>query len=424
MASISGDWLHSRSSSNTEELLTVRKLVFESHKPAYFAMVWSGGREGNPLLFSFASSADIHPSTMQTKIRAMIRYGFIRDGNTCPLDWTRMGNLWNELFTLGNVSASKQVYELTLAISLAIFAFNDSQEQYSINPSQGVMPLKFLFNNLDMGNAITFEDLEFLVDGRTQRVGKNVSYWKRDLINCGLFEEDAGRLVYTGKYKKFVDEIRNFEPNPLLTEADWKEIRDNPLIDISPFKDSIKEIFEGLSQEIPFEETVTNEVITTPLIEAMAEQADAVLPEVDNLNTILRFSNSPRRVRNASWALRVKRKYEFLCAVPNCDVIGKIFVEASHIKPDSAQDEGIPHRCHLLNGFCLCRHCHIAFDKGYFSLSDDHKIILSSRLSSITDQHLKTVITSSMNVPIKNRIDNKTPLVEFIQYHRINVYKE
>jgi hypothetical protein len=189
MTSINGDWFHSRSSSNLEELLTVRTLVLESQKPEYIGFGWSGGRSGNQKMYKFAAAADIQPSTMQTKIRAMIRYGFIKDGTQCPLVWTRMGSLWNDLHTVSNYGAAQKVYELTLTISLAIYAFNNTQAQYSINPANGEMPLKFLLNILDNQNSISLREFEALVDGNTQRVGDNASYWKRDLVNSGLFQE-------------------------------------------------------------------------------------------------------------------------------------------------------------------------------------------------------------------------------------------
>jgi len=90
MASINGDWFHSRSSSNLDELLTVRILVLESQKLEYAGFGWSGSRHGNPQMHQFAATAGIEPSTMQTKIRAMIRYGFIKESTECPLLWTRM----------------------------------------------------------------------------------------------------------------------------------------------------------------------------------------------------------------------------------------------------------------------------------------------------------------------------------------------
>ena len=171
------------------------------------------------------------------------------------------------------------------------------------------------------------------------------------------------------------------------------------------------------------DEQITNEIFTTPLVDALAEQKEIQIPEIEILSSDLRFSQSMRRIRNAAWAIRIKKKYNYICAVPNCDVIGQIFVEAAHIKPDNAPDDNIPHRAHILNGLCLCKHCHIAFDKGYFSLTDTHKIITSTKFADIPNQNIKTVIISSANIQIKNRMDKKLPLVEFIQYHRGNKFK-
>lgn len=418
MASINGDWFHSRSSSNLDELLAVRTLVLESQKIEYIGFGWSGGRQGNPKMYQFAAVAGIEPSTMQTKIRAMIRYGFVKDGNVCPLVWTRMGSLWNDLYTIGNYTAAKQIYELTLSISLAIYAFNSSQEQFSTNPANGDMPLKFLLTNLDNNNSISLQAFEALVDGNTARVGSNTSYWKRDLLNSGLFQQANDNLNYTNRYTSFVNEIRTFVPDPLLTNADWEAIRDNPLIDISPFKNSLREVFEGITQEQNIEEQITDGIFTAPLVDVISEQEEVAIPEVDILSNDLRFSSSTRRVRNATWSIRIKKKYSYVCAVPNCDVTGQIFVEAAHIKPDNVAGEGISHRAHILNGLCFCRHCHIAFDKGYFSLTDNHRIITSTKFDDIANQNLKTVILSSADIQIKSRVDGRLPLVEFIQYHR------
>jgi len=418
MSSINGDWFHSRSSSNLSELLSVRKLVIESRKLEYIGFGWSGGRHGNEKMYSFAATAGIQPSTMQTKIRSMIRFGFLKEGNSCPLIWTKMGNLWNELFSIGNYEAAKNIYELTLSISLAIFSFNETQSQYSINPSEGDMPLKFLLNNLDNMNSISLPAFEALVDGNTSRVGKNISYWKKDLINANLFEQVDNNLVYTGRYTQFVDELKVFIPNPIFSIEDWKKIRDNPLVDKSPFKNSLTLIFNSISDERNIDAIQSNEILTLPIIDAISEQEEVSIPEVDILSTDIRYSSSTRRVRNQTWSIRIKKKYQNLCAVPLCDVSGKTFLESAHIKPDNVEQNGTPHRTHILNGICLCRHCHVSFDKGYFSLTDDYRIIISSKFEDIVDQHLKSVITTSENAIIKERIDNRFPLTEFIQYHR------
>lgn len=420
MASIDGNWFHSRSSSNYSELLTVRALLLESQKPEYAGFQWSGGREGNSLMYQFAQTVNIEPSTMQTKIRAMVRYGFVLEGTNCPLTWTSIGNLWNELYIVGNLSAAKKIYELVLSVSLAIYAFNDSGRQFTINPAQGGMPLKFLLNNLNADGAISLWDFTNLVDGRTNRVGGNTSYWKKDLINSGLFQEIDACLVRTEKYENLVRELQNFTPDTALDDEDWQRIRGNPLTEISPFVNSIKEIFEEMIHGQSIEEQVLDEICTSPIVNAISEKEEAALPELDILSEDSRFSNNVRRVRNATWSLRVKQKYGHVCVVPNCDVVGRIFVESAHIKPDSVADGGTPHRSHMLNGICLCRHCHVAFDKGYFSWTDDHRVITSQRLNEVANQNLKTVILSSSDSVIKSRSDSKMPLLEFIRYHREN----
>jgi len=418
MSSINGDWFHSRSSSNWDELITVRTLVIESQKAEFAGFGWSGGRQDNPQMYRFAGVANIEPSAMQTKIRAWIRYGFIKDTHTCPLIWTRMGSLWNDLYTIGNLDAAKKIYELVLATSLALFAFNNSREQFTRNPTRGQMPLKFLLGILDARNSISIREFNALVDGNTKRVGKNASYWERDLINSGLFKEEPGRLVYTEKYRTLVQQIKEFNPNPILNETDWQEILDNPLISISPFRISLQQIFEELSGDDFGNGEMINDIITEPLIDVVAEQEEQNIPEADVLSTNTRFSQSMRRVRNATWSIRIKKRYSYLCVVPNCDVKGQLFVGAAHIKPDRVPEEGIPHRTHILNGLCLCSNCHIAFDNGFFSLTDDYKILISNKFDTIPDQSLKTIILSSADQKIKNRSDNRFPLVDFIQYHR------
>ena len=237
-------------------------------------------------------------------------------------------------------------------------------------------------------------------------------YLIADLINSGLL---PGCLSCTHSL------VRDRILHPTLNE-DWQKIREN-LIEISSFE-SIKEIFEELTQRQTIEEQVLDEIYTSPLVNVLSEEEEFVLPELDILIDNPRFSGNTKRIRNATWSIRVKKKYNYICAVPRCDVKGKIFVESAHIKPDSVIDEGTPHRSHMLNGICLCRHCHVAFDRGYFSLTDDHRVITSQHINHIADQNLKTAIMSSSDIIIKNRSDNRMPLLEFIRYHRKNKFKD
>lgn len=423
MAKINGDWFHSRSSSNLDELLAVRTLVLESQKPEYFGFGWSGGRHGNLKMYNFAHTVGIEPSTMQTKIRAMIRYGFVKDGNTCPITFTRIGQLWNDLFSVGNFEGAKKLYQITLTISLAIYAFNESRDGFSLNPAKGDLPLKFLLKILE-NDSISLKEFDYLVDGNTSRVGKNTSYWKRDLLNAGIFYESNGKLIYTGIFPKFINEIANFEPNPLLSDDDWQEIRENPLIDKSPFKESLKQIFLDLADINEIEAPqIEAENLTEPLIDIISDIEDIAIPEIDIISTGTQIIQTNRRVRSSIWSKRVKREYNHSCIIPNCDVSSESFVVAAHIKPDAVEDEEIPHRTHILNGLCMCYHCHIAFDKGFISIEDDYKLIISDKFNRIPDQHFKRMILSSKNINIKERIDGRKPIIDFVRYHRTKIFK-
>ena len=75
MASINGGWFHSRSSSNLEELLTVRTLVLESQKPEYIGFGCSGGRQRNQKMYKFTEVANIHPSLQRKKATTSIFRG-------------------------------------------------------------------------------------------------------------------------------------------------------------------------------------------------------------------------------------------------------------------------------------------------------------------------------------------------------------
>lgn len=419
MTKINGDWFHSRSSSNISELLTVRKIINESKRLAYVGLKWSGGRDKNLELYDLARVADIEPSTMQTKVRTMIRLGFVKDNNECPIKWTPMGKVWDDLYSLGNEKAANEIYELAITTSLAMTSFKDNK--YTLNPSKGDLPLKYLLNHLDSYNSILITDFEELVDGDTSRVGKNASYWIRDLINSGLFVKDGIKLTYTGKFPRLVKEIKVFDPDVTLTADDWTSIRQNPLIEKSPFNYIVKDIFEKI---ITNQNIETSELIE-PLVEIIADQQERVLPQSDILTSDTRYTQSTRRVRNSTWSKRVKKRYNNKCAVPECDVEGDIFVQGCHIKPDNIEnDEVLPHRAHVLNGICLCKHCHSMFDKGYFGLSEDCKIIVSEHINELGNQHIVRNILDSKGKAIKSTNDGRLPLNEFTEYHREFIFKK
>jgi putative restriction endonuclease len=81
-----------------------------------------------------------------------------------------------------------------------------------------------------------------------------------------------------------------------------------------------------------------------------------------------RFTESKRVMRSSIFSRKIKKMYEFTCAVcgSNCfSPQGRPEVESAHIYPKyegGAND--------LRNGIALCRFHHWAFDRGWFALTD------------------------------------------------------
>lgn len=99
-------------------------------------------------------------------------------------------------------------------------------------------------------------------------------------------------------------------------------------------------------------------------------------------------------------------------------------VEAAHIVPHgkNGKDE-------IWNGIALCRLHHWAFDVGWFSLTDDYKVIFSTQYHNIPDNYGKLgnidflIHTVIPNSPVLlPEITSLKPHNSAIQWHRENVY--
>lgn len=105
--------------------------------------------------------------------------------------------------------------------------------------------------------------------------------------------------------------------------------------------------------------------------------------------------------------------YEKLCAVSGTVIRYDNFMnlEAAHIKPKSHGGKFLPS-----NGLALCRDLHWAFDKGFFTLSDDYRVIIHPRINS---DYLKKYDGKEIRKP-KDLFF--LPSSDNIRYHRENVY--
>lgn len=105
--------------------------------------------------------------------------------------------------------------------------------------------------------------------------------------------------------------------------------------------------------------------------------------------------------------------YNNLCAITGTVIKYQGFtnLEAAHIKPRSHGGLFLPN-----NGLALCRDLHWAFDKGFFTLTDDLKIQVHPQIES---DYLRSFNNQSIRIPSNPFF---VPDAENIRYHRESVY--
>lgn len=105
--------------------------------------------------------------------------------------------------------------------------------------------------------------------------------------------------------------------------------------------------------------------------------------------------------------------YDNLCAITGNVIKYESYMnlEAAHIKPKSHGGLFLPN-----NGIALCRDLHWAFDKGFFTLDDDLKVVVHPKILS---EYLNSFNGKKIRVPNNPFF---APDVENVRYHRKNVY--
>jgi putative restriction endonuclease len=119
-------------------------------------------------------------------------------------------------------------------------------------------------------------------------------------------------------------------------------------------------------------------------------------------------------VRHALFPRVVKQVYGNACAV--CRLAahaedGKPLVDAAHIKPFEKFHNDDP-----CNGIAFCKNHHWGFDRGWFSLSDTYRVLVSPQLR----EHV-AYITHEATIHLPNK-PNVYPAPDALSWHRENVF--
>jgi putative restriction endonuclease len=126
---------------------------------------------------------------------------------------------------------------------------------------------------------------------------------------------------------------------------------------------------------------------------------------------------SLRPVRDAAFALAVKRAYADTCAMTGLKIInggGRAEVQAAHIRPVA---DGGPDT--VRNGLALCGTAHWMFDRGLVSVDDDLSIL-------VAQDRLPEAVTRLLNPDGRLRAPGAgwmEPHRGFLDYHRRTVFK-
>lgn len=163
-----------------------------------------------------------------------------------------------------------------------------------------------------------------------------------------ITEEDETQTVY------YLDYLRNNE-TALYDKLD-KVIESYPINGgygifegiIPEFEEKVSKLAKPDDCEVAIDNTVTNKIATS----------------VDNMASLF---------NTVSFRDFIMVGYDNLCAITGMVIRYESYMnlEAAHIKPKSHGGLFLPN-----NGMALCRDLHWAFDKGFFTLDDDLKVVV------------------------------------------------
>lgn len=181
--------------------------------------------------------------------------------------------------------------------------------------------------------------------------------------------------------------------------------------------------------------TLSNEDFAR-IIERGLDAEDDILPRVGDLAAATGFQDAQtpfqhmparervnqltsRAVRDRNFRKNVLRAYGERCAITGLRLInggGRAEVEAAHIRPVAQDGPDI-----VSNGIALSGTVHWMFDRGLVGLSEDLTVMVSRQSNDV--EAVKSMINTSGRLLVPDRPANK-PRSEFVEWHRINCFKQ
>jgi putative restriction endonuclease len=153
------------------------------------------------------------------------------------------------------------------------------------------------------------------------------------------------------------------------------------------------------------------------------DSTDEVLDNIDESNQINKapkFYLKKSLVRDAFFRKSVVHLYDYKCAFCRLKVthsLSQNIVDGAHIQPFS-----IAYNSQINNGLSLCKNHHWAFDRGWFTIDDKYKIIISKYLQE-DSPYTKPMKDFENEVILLPNSEKYLPSLQMIDWHRQNVFQ-
>lgn len=143
----------------------------------------------------------------------------------------------------------------------------------------------------------------------------------------------------------------------------------------------------------------------------------APTPDPSNFQSEDRFGTGKIRIGQATFRAMVLASYNFECGISGFNDPNLII--ASHIIPWSHEPM---HRLNPRNGICLNALLDRAFDKGIITFSETFEVLISSRVSSLSQaeqEYFASISGQKLTMPTRF-----APEKEFVSFHRKNIFRQ
>ncbi|MBD2250740.1 HNH endonuclease [Nostoc parmelioides] len=195
-----------------------------------------------------------------------------------------------------------------------------------------------------------------------------------------------------------------------------------------------KELFNFLQNESPRQELI--DALVTTFFQEQQDELEEMLQinqsfqdadlATETSSGSINLENNPtwgfRKaiIRNAFFRKTIVRVYDYKCAFCGLRVtkaINQNIVDGAHIKPFAQFYDSRIH-----NGIALCKNHHWAFDRGWFTVDEQYKIIVSKELQEISPHSKPMKDFHGERLLLPNQ-EQYLPELESLQWHRQNVFQ-